>query len=103
MARHSKKMKVSLISALLVFGLATGPVQANHDSHRANVLAPLAAFIVLGSILRHNHGHAYKYSKRRYGHHQNSGRHSHQSRNYSRSRSYSHEGYNRSSKRIYRH
>jgi hypothetical protein len=98
MIRHDKKLKVSLISALLVLGLAAGPVQANHDDHDANVLAPLATILVLGSLLKLNQGYEYRYSNRRYGH---SGHYGH--RHNHRSRSYSYEGYNRKSKRIYRH
>jgi hypothetical protein len=98
MIRHDKKLKVSLISALLVLGLAAGPVQANHDHHDANVLAPLATILVLGSLLKLNQGYEYRYSNRRYGH---SGHYGH--RHNHRTRSYSYEGYNRKSKRIYRH
>lgn len=101
MTRHGKKLKVSLISALLVLGLAAAPVQANHDDHNGSVLAPLAAILVLGSLLKLNQGYEYKYSRPRYrysgyyGHYGH--RHSH------RARSYSYEGYNRGSRRIYRH
>ena len=98
MIRHDKKLKVSLISALLVLGLAAGPVQANHDDHDANVLAPLATILLLGSLLKLNQGYEYRYSNRRYG---DSGHYGHRHNN--RSRSYSYEGYNRKSKRKYRH
>ncbi len=97
MIRHDKKLKVSLISALLVLGLAAGPVQANHDDHDANVLAPLATILVLGSLLKLNQGYEYRYSNRRYG---QSGHYGH--RHTHRARSYSHEGYNRKSRHAYR-
>jgi len=120
MTQHSKKLKVLLISALLVSGLVAGPVQAHQID---NVLAPLAAFVVLGSLLRHNHGHEYYYKRRagHYGHnHGYKGhyghQHGHQARSYSyegynrkssrnsrHARSYRNEGYNRKSRRINRH
>ena len=98
MTHHSKKLKISLISVLLVLGLATGPVQASHNH---NVLAPLAAFVVLGSLLRHNHGHDYHYSKRRYGHYGHNGHNGNMHNR--RARSHSFEGRNRNFKRIVRH
>jgi hypothetical protein len=97
MIRHGKKLTVSLISTLLVLGLAAGPVQANHDHHDANVLAPLATILVLGSLLKLNQGYEYRYSNRRYGH---SGHYGH--RHNHRARSYSYEGYNRKSRHVYR-
>jgi len=97
MTQHSNKLKVSLISALLVVGLAAGPAQADHDHHGGNVIAPLATLLVLGSLLHHNHGYGYKYSRRNYGH---SGHYGH--RHNHRARSYSYEGYNRKSRHAYR-
>ena len=109
MAQHSKALKVSLISALLIIGLAATPVQA-HQSH--DLLVPLAGFLVLGSLLRHNHGHGHGYSshrhgqgyghsKRRYSHNRYYGRNGstgHQ--NHRRARSHSQEGYKRRPKGI---
>jgi len=106
MAQHSKALKVSLISALLIMGLAATPARADHND---NLLVPLAGFVLLGSLLRHNHGyghgysshgHGYGYSKRRYSHngnHAHNGHSGHQ--HHRRARSYSHEGYKRRSKR----
>lgn len=97
MTQRSNKLKVSLISALLVFGLAAGPVQADHEHQSDNVIAPLATLLVLGSLLHYNQGYEYKYSKRRHGYGQHYGhRHSH------RARSYSYEGYNRKSRHAYK-
>jgi hypothetical protein len=111
MAQHSKALKVSLISALLIMGLAAKPVQADHND---NLLVPLAGFVLLGSLLNHNHGHGhgysshhyghqYGYSKRRYGHNGYKGGYAHNGqggRQYNRrARSQSHEGYKRKSKR----
>lgn len=100
MIQPGKKLKISLISTLLVVGLAAGPVRADHDDHRANLLAPLAAFIVLGSLFKHNYGHDHNYSRHRHGY---SGRRHNGHRHNHRARSYSSEGYGRKSKRIYRH
>ena len=108
MAQHSKELIVSLISALLVMGLVIKPVQADHND---NLLVPLAGFVLLGSLLRHNHGHGhrysnhhyghqYGYSKRRYGHNGNYAHNGHSGHQYHRrARSYSHEGYKRRPKR----
>ena len=97
MTQRSNKLKVSLISALLVVGLAAGSARADHDHQSGNVIAPLATLLVLGSLLHHNHGYEYKYSKRYYGH---SGHHGH--RHNHRTRSYSYEGYKRKSRHAYR-
>ena len=100
MIQSGKKLKISLISTLLVAGLAAGPVRADHDDHKASVLAPLAAFIVLGSLFKHNYGHETYYSRHRHGysgHRHNRHRHNH------RAHSYSSEGYGRKSKRNHRH
>ncbi len=104
MTQHSKALKVSLIAALLIIGLASTPVQAQHNH---DLLVPLAGFLVLGSLLRHNHGHGhgyssrphghgYGYSKRRYSHNGSTGHQHHR-----QARSRSHEGYKRRSKRIH--
>ncbi len=101
MAQHSKVLKVSLFSALLVIGLASTPAQAHHNH---DLLVPLAGFLVLGSLLRHNHGHGhgysshnhghgYGYSKRRYSHNGSKGPQYHR-----RARSHSQEGYKRKPK-----
>ena len=101
MTRHGKNLKTSLISTILVLGLAAGPVQANHDDHGSNVLAPLATILVLGSLLKLNQGYQYKYSKHRHGY---GGHHGHYGHKHNqRARSYSYEGYSRESRRIYRH
>ena len=108
MAQRNKALIVSLISALLVMGLAIKPVQADHSD---NLLVPLAGIVLLGSLLKHNHGHGhgysnhnhghgYGYSKRRYGHNGNYAQNGHSGhQNQRRARSYSHEGYKRRSKR----
>ena len=106
--RHTNKIKVLLISTLLVVGLAANPARADHE-HSDNVIAPLAGLLILGALLKNNH-YYYKRSRRYYGHYENRGhgyghgqgqrhRHGHQAR----ARSYSSEGYGRKSKRIYRH
>jgi len=116
MTQHSKKLKVLLISTLLVSGLLTGPVQAHQID---NVIAPLAAFVVLGSLFKHNHGHEYQYSRPRHGHYGHNGNYGHQgykghsgyygykkhsgNQHRRRARSYSYEGYQRKSRRIYKH
>ena len=111
MALPKKAMKVSIISALLVMGLAAKPVQADHND---NLLVPLAGFVLLGSLLRHNHGHGHGYSGQHYGHQYgySKRRHGHQGHNRGnahnghgthqyghRARSQSHEGYKRRQKR----
>ncbi len=101
MVQHSKALKVSLIAALLIIGLASTPVQAHYND---NLLVPLAGFLVLGSLLRHNHGHdhGYGYSKRRYsynGYYGHNGSKRHQK--HRRARSHSQEGYKRKPKRIH--
>jgi hypothetical protein len=103
MTRHGINLKVSLISALLVLGLAATPVQANHDDHNGSVLAPLAAILVLGSLLKHNQGYEYKYSRPRYRYNRYYGHYGHRHSHRARARSYSYEGYKRGSRRIYRH
>ena len=111
MAQPSKALKVSLIAALLIIGLAATPVQAHHNH---DLLVPLAGFLVLGSLLRHNHGHGhgysshrhghgYGYSKRRYGHQGHKGNYAHNGstgrKYHRRARSHSQEGYKRRPKR----
>ena len=100
MALHSKAVKVSLISALLIMGLVAKPVQADHND---NLLVPLAGFVLLGSLLRHNHGHGHGHSKRRYGHNGQNGNYAHNGhgahQNHRKARSHSYEGYKRRSKR----
>ena len=109
MALHSKALKVSLISALLIMGLLAKPVQADHND---NLLVPLAGFVLLGSLLNHNHGHGYSnhhhghqygYSKRRYGHNGHNGNYAHNGHGahqyHRQARSHSYEGYKRRPKR----
>jgi len=111
MAQHSKALKVYLISALLIIGLAATPVQAHHNH---DLLVPLAGFLVLGSLLRHNHGHGHGYSshnyghgyghsKRRYGHQGHKGNYAHNGhsgyQHHRRARSHSQERYKRRQKR----
>ena len=96
--RHTNKIKVLLISTLLVVGLAANPARADHERSN-NVIAPLAGLLILGALLKNN-DYYYKRSRRYYGHSENHGhRHGHQAR----ARSYSSEGYGRKSKRKYRH
>ncbi len=105
----SNKIKVFLVSVLLVVGLMSGTARADHD-HSDNLIAPLAGFLILGALLNHNH-HYYR-SNRHYGHYGHRARnhgyrarnHGHRARNYGhRARNYSSEGYSRRSKRINRH
>ncbi len=110
MVQHSKALKVSLIAALLIIGLASTPVQAHYND---NLLVPLAGFLVLGSLLRHNHGYGhgysnhnhgqgYGYSKRRYSHNGYYGYNGSKGHQYHRrARSHSQEGYKRRPKRIH--
>jgi len=110
MVQHSKALKVSLIVALLIIGLAATPVQAHHNT---DLLVPLAGFLVLGSLLGHNHGHGhgyssrhhgqgYGYSKRRYSHNGYYGQNGSSGHQYHRrARSHSQEGYKRRPKRIH--
>lgn len=95
--QHGNKIKVLLVSALLVVGLMSGPVRADHE-HSDNVIAPLAGLLILGALLNHNHNY-YKGSRRYYGH--NGHRHGHHQGH--RAHSYSTEGYGRKSKRGYGH
>ena len=103
--RHTNKVKVLLISTLLVVGLAANPARADHE-HSNNVIAPLAGLLVLGALLSHNH-YYYKRSGRHYGHyghrqghHQGHRAHSYSTEGYGRK---SKRGYGHKSKRIYRH
>ncbi len=99
MVQHSKALKVSLIAALLIIGLASTPVQAHYND---NLLVPLAGFLVLGSLLRHNHGYGHGYSKRRYSHNGYYGYNGSKGHQYHRrARSHSQEGYKRRPKRIH--
>ena len=112
MAQHSKALKVSLISTLLIMGLAATPARAHHNN---DLLVPLAGFLVLGSLLSHNHGHGqgyskrhhgqgYGYSKRRYSYNGYYGNNGHSGQQYKRrARSYSNEGYKRRPKRSKQH
>ena len=95
--QHGNKIKVLLVSALLVVGLMSGTARADHD-HSDNLIAPLAGLLVLGALLNHNHNY-YKRSRRHYGHYG----HNHGHRYGHRARSYSTEGYGRKSKRGYGH
>ena len=104
--RHTNKIKVLLISTLLVVGLAANPARSDHE-HSNNVIAPLAGLLILGALLKNN-DYYYKRSKRYYGHsdnhgHRNGHRNGHRHGHQARARSYSSEGYGRKSKRIYRH
>jgi hypothetical protein len=72
--RHTSKISISLLSALLLTGLVANPARADHSEHSDNtnnannVLVPIAVGVVLGSMLYHGHGHHYQYSQHRYGH-----------------------------------
>ena len=98
----SNKIRVLLVSALLVVGLMSGTARADHE-HSDNLIAPLAGFLILGALLNNNH-HYYR-SNRHYGHYGHRARnHGYRARNYGhRARNYSSEGYSRRSKRINRH
>ncbi len=91
--QHGNKIKVLLVSALLVVGLMSGTARADHE-HSDNLIAPLAGLLVLGALLNHNHNY-YKRSGRHYGHYGHRQGH--------RAQSYSTEGYGRQSKRGYGH
>ena len=96
--QHGNKIKVLLVSALLVVGLMSGSARADHE-HSNNVIAPLAGLLVLGALFSHNHNY-HKRSKRYYGHKGHYGHYGHSGRNHGhRARSYSSEGYGRKSKR----
>jgi hypothetical protein len=101
--RHTNKISISLLSALLLTGLVANPAQADHSEHvdsadstsnANNVLVPIAVGVVLGSMLYHGHGHHYQYSKRRYGHYSAHHRHDQGRHGYAR-RGYAHNGYGR--------
>jgi len=109
--RHIIKTSISLLSALLLTGLAVNPAQADHSEHADsaantsnanNVLVPIAVGVVLGSMLYHGHGHHYQYSKRGYRHYSahhryDQGGHGYAQRGYARRgyarRGYGHKGY----------
>ena len=88
------KLKISLVSTLLVLGLAASPAQANHYRH---VIAPLATVAALAYFFDHgNHHYSYKrrshhgYGNHNYGHQH--GRHQHNRRKHSHSSGgYSHK------------
>ncbi|MCZ6724175.1 MAG: hypothetical protein O6938_09625 [Gammaproteobacteria bacterium] len=90
--QHFNKMSISLLSALLVLGLVVQPAQADHYD---DVIVPLAAGIVLGSIFYHGHRHHHQYSKQRHGYYGHSGHHGYQNRR--RAYSTGHGGYSRKS------
>ena len=101
--RHIIKTSISLLSALLLTGLAVNPAQADHSEHADsadntsnanNVLVPIAVGVVLGSMLYHGHGHHYQYSKRRYGHYSAHHRHDQSRHGYAR-HGYARRGYAR--------
>ena len=101
--RHTNKISISLLSALLLTGLVANPAQADHSEHADsadstsnanNVLVPIAVGVVLGSMIYHGHGHHYQYSKRRYGHYSTHHRHAQNRHGYAR-RGYGHNGYGR--------
>ena len=101
--RHTNKISISLLSALLLTGLLVNSAQADHSEHADsaddnsnanNVLVPIAVGVVLGSMLYHGHGHHYQYSKRRYGHYSAHHRHDQGRHGYAR-RGYGHNGYGR--------
>ena len=95
------KLRITLVSTLLVLGLAASPAQADHYRH---VIAPLATVAALAYLFDHGrHQTTYKkksyhgYGNQHYGHqngHQQYKRRKH---------SHSSGGYSRKSKNHYQH
>lgn len=93
---RSSKLKISLVSALLVLGLAAGPAQAHHNR---NVIVPLATFAALTYLFSHGDHHT-SYKRRSYhsyGYNNNGHNHRHQKHN-RRKHSHSSGGYSHKSK-----
>lgn len=91
---NSTSLKVAIISAVFLMGLAANPARADHYG---NVVAPLATFVFLNSLFRHGHNHHHGYSRPRHGQHQ----HGHY-RGYKRhGHSQSYGGYSHKQKRVY--
>lgn len=90
------KFKISLVSTLLILGLAASPAQANHYRH---VIAPLATVAALAYLFDHGH-HSTTYKRKSrlgYGNH-NHGYHHGQQHN-RRKHSHSSGGYSHKPKR----
>ena len=64
---NSTSLKVAIISAVFLMGLAANPARADHYG---NVVAPLATFVFLNSLFRHGHNHRHGYSRQRHGYNQ---------------------------------
>ena len=104
--RYSKHSSILLLGALLMLVVVAKPAQAHYND---DVLVPLVAGVVLGSIFYHGHRHNYHYSKRRHGYYGHSGQYGDQYRRraYSTGRGgYSRKphsrGYSRKSGHVYR-
>ncbi len=105
--QYFKHSSILLCGALLMFGLLAKPAQAHYND---DVLVPLAAGVVLGSIFHHGHQHHYHHSKRRYAYHGQSSHYGHQYRRRAYStghggykRHSQSRGYGRKSRRVYHH
>jgi hypothetical protein len=95
------KLKVPLVSALLVFGVAVSPVQA---SHYHDVIAPLATVAVLSYLLNNDRHHTSYRSRTHYSYgYKNRGQHHRSQRHSRRKHSYSSSGYSNHSKSRYQH
>jgi type IV secretory pathway TrbL component len=95
------KLKIALVSILLIFGLAVSPAQADHYRH---VIAPLATVAALAYLFNNGDSHATikRRSYRSHGYNNNGQRHAH--RNYShRKHSHSSGGYSHKSKNRHQH
>lgn len=97
------KLKISLVSTILVLGLAMSSVQTSHYRH---VIAPLATVTALTYLF--NHGHHHSTVKRRSYHsdgYNNNGQHHvhRQYRHRKHSHSHSSGGYSHKSKQRYQH
>jgi hypothetical protein len=100
------KLKVSLLSTLLVLGFAASPAQANHYRH---VIAPLATVAALAYLFDHGDHHS-TYTRRSYRSHgyrsdgyRNNGQHHGYRKHSRRKHSHSSGGYSHKSKNRYQH
>ncbi len=90
-------IKVTFISALLVLGLTLNTARADHYE---SGIAPIATFIFLNSLFRHNHNHGYQRHHRDYRHGHSHKRHGHSHKRHGHSQSYG--GYSHKAKRIHK-
>ena len=91
--QRSIKLKIALLSALLIMGAGIGPANA-HGSGQS--IAPLVTFMALGYALnQHSDRHYYYYDKRDRRDHRQNHRHHYKQRQ----RSHSYGGYSRKQNR----